>query len=681
MSQQQVMVVLGANIANFQSAMNQVQSSMQHTASQVQSAMNGASSSASQGASGIQSALKGIAGTIATAFAVDKIIDFGKTMLDTTADLQSQQSQYDQVMGGMKDSTDKYLDQMSKKWNKHPNELKGAYMQYVAILKSKGMSEADAHATAKKYLDMTVDANAFANEDMKDTTARFMGGIKGEYDSLDTAMVNLNATMLDDKAKKQYGKGFDELTVAQQETLKTQEMLRQHTSAGVFGQGAREADSYANNLAMVKNTWNELLAKFGSPVLSWANDQLKGLTGFLKGIDVNAISSGFKTFGDYIANAFSPALSGVKDIFQNLWDSLQQSGALDTVSAGFSKLKDVFNWLTGNGQLVGAIITGIAIALGIYAVAMGIASVATGIFNAVLAVNPITWIIVAIGALIGIIILLWKNWDSVSKWLAQSWAWIKGVASNTWNGIKDGISSAWSAIINACSSAWNGIKSFLVGLWNGIKSTASGVFNGIKDFLTGVWNGIKSTATSVWNSVKSAISSAWEGIKSAVSNKIEGIKSTITGLWTKAKEIAGNIKSAFTNLFSGIKVPHFSMSGSLNPKDWIKGGLPKLNVSWHANGGIVKGSNGGTIVGVGENGGDEAILPLSNKSKMKPFAEAVGKMMPESKNTNNGGFNGEITVHVPLIIDGREIAKATAKFNQEELDKLTKKQNRLNGQN
>ncbi|WP_026565878.1 hypothetical protein, partial [Bacillus sp. UNC41MFS5] len=320
MSQQQVMVVLGANIANFQSAMGQVQHSMQQTASAVQRSMNGASSSASSGAGGIKSALGGIAGVVAGAFAVDKILGFGKTLLDTTADLQAQQGQYDQVMGGMKDSTDKYLSEMGNKWGKHPNELKKSYMQYVAILKSKGMAEGDAHATAKKYLSATVDANAFANEDMESTTARFMGGIKGEYDSLDTAMVNLSATMLNDKAQKEYGKKFDELTVAQQETLKTQEMLRQHTSAGVVGQGTREAGSYANTLANLKNTWAELLSKFGSPVLEAVNGKLKGLTDVVKNIDVKAVMGGFSAFGGYMRDVFAPTFEDVKNGLQLLWD-------------------------------------------------------------------------------------------------------------------------------------------------------------------------------------------------------------------------------------------------------------------------------------------------------------------------------------------------------------------------
>ena len=245
---------------------------------------------------------KKLGSVLVTVFAVDKILDWGKTLLQTTADIEALESQYEQVLKGMKKDSDKYLNAMADKYNKHPRELKSAMTQYVAILKGKGVAEKDAYELAKTMLERTVDANAFANEDMGDTIGRFVAMAKGEYDSLDSAMINLSATMLDTKAQETYGKKFAELTVTQQEQLKVQEAIRQHTSAGVFGQGVLEADSYNNNLAMIKNTWDEILLAFGSPLLESVNSKLGILAQVLKdfkaeGIRValsNAIPKEFK---------------------------------------------------------------------------------------------------------------------------------------------------------------------------------------------------------------------------------------------------------------------------------------------------------------------------------------------------------------------------------------------------
>lgn len=52
---------------------------------------------------------------------------------------------------------------------------------------------------------------------------------------------------------------------------------------------------------------------------------------------------------------------------------------------------------------------------------------------------------------------------------------------------------------------------------------------------------------------------------------------------------------------------------------------------------------GPSVVGIGE-AGDEAVLPLSNKGRMKPFAKAVANFMPDntgssSDSTNNNYFS------------------------------------------
>ena len=89
-------------------------------------------------------------------------------------------------------------------------------------------------------------------------------------------------------------------------------------------------------------------------------------------------------------------------------------------------------------------ILGIVGAWKIYGIAVG---VVTGIKTAYLAVvnavklaqialniamnsSPIGWIITGIGALIGVGVLLYKNWDKVSKWWASMWDNMKNAFSN-----------------------------------------------------------------------------------------------------------------------------------------------------------------------------------------------------------------------------------------------------------
>jgi hypothetical protein len=613
LSEKEIIVSFGADISDFKKAMNGVEKELKGVSSEVGNAMDDVQKEVKSSAGGIKSSLKGIGAAIAAAFAVDAIIDFGKTMLETTADIEALESQYSQVMGGMKDDTDKYLDEMSAKWNKHPNELKSAYMQYVAILKSKGVAEKEAHEIAKTTLDRTVDANAFANESMEETTGRFMAGIKGEYDSLDTAMVNLSATMLNDKAVEKYGKKFDELSVAQQEQMKVQEMVRQHTSAGVVGQGEREANSYQNSLAMLKNTWNELLAGFGSPILAWVGEKLASLTDLLNNVDIEGVKSSFATFGEYMGSVFGPIIDGIRSNFSEFMTFLQESGGLEAFKEAWAGIQEAFQWFLETlpqvteslgsfidkfDFLIAGILGGVAayrtmIAIqAAYIAIMGLGITVTGVMTTVttalgavmaFVTSPIFLVAAAIAALIAIGILLYKNWDTISAWFKQMWESIKQKMAST-----------------------------LVSM------------------------------ASKWQDFKAKISAVWNAVRTLVSDRIDSIIEKVRSMIDSVTGIAGKIKSAVGGMFEGIKTPHFKFSGSLNPLKWPTQGMPKINVDWYATGGI---ATGPSVVGIGE-AGDEAIVPLSNKSRMRPFAEAVAKMMPQA------GGNGGDTVNFAGLFDG-----------------------------
>lgn len=713
MSEQQVMVVLGADIGEFHRAMNQVQDSMKDTANRIDNAMNGAEGSVNQGVGGIKNALKGLASIVATAFAVDKIVDFGKQVIETTADIEAEESQYKQVMGDMKKNTDKYLGKMAKAWNKHPRELKKAYTQYVAILKSKGVAEKDAHELAQDYLERTVDANAFANESMADTTGRFMAGIKGEYDSLDSAMVNLSATMMNDIAIKEYGKKFDELSVKQQETLKAQEALRQHTSAGVFGQGSREADSYANNLAMVKNTWDELMSSYGSPMLEFANSKLKDISKVLQTIKTEGFTNALKKL---VPPEFGNAIDNAKNFILNLKDAIanQDWGSLGaTIGEGLgTAVKEVTGLAKGLADKIteefnnidwGGIAKNIGTGIQAFAIAFaGMISV-----DLVTAMKDGDWsgagtvlsdVIIksiqtvaeragefasAIGSAV-LTIMGGVNWAELGKQsfqfavsfilgfvdaLLDPIAWFNAIASN-WEIILMLIigiifmPAKWIGKIGAALAKIPFVGRMIKWLWESFTALLKPVSEYIDKLLLAIKDGFTAGFKTVFN--RPSIMKDWMGkmgeilasVKDAIANALawillraewftydmakklaqpfkfmwdEGgkfltkITDKIGAMWTKVSEVAGKIKSAVGGMFRGIKTPHFRVSGSMNPLKWKEQGMPKIHVDWYKTGGIFTGAS---VIGVGESG-SEAVVPLSNKSRMKPFAKATAEMMPK----------------------------------------------------
>ena len=110
----------------------------------------------------------------------------------------------------------------------------------------------------------------------------------------------------------------------------------------------------------------------------------------------------------------------------------------------------------------------------------------------------------------------------------------------------------------------------------------------------------------VWNSIKNAITSP------------------ITNAWNTVKSIIQKIKGIFPlklgKIFSGIKLPHFKISGGKIP--WGIGGkgtAPKINVEWYKKGGIF---DSPSLIGIGE-AGAEAVVPLDTLwKKLDNIAEA-----------------------------------------------------------
>lgn len=87
------------------------------------------------------------------------------------------------------------------------------------------------------------------------------------------------------------------------------------------------------------------------------------------------------------------------------------------------------------------------------------------------------------------------------------------------------------------------------------------------------WDNIKQAGIDLWNS----ITTTWDGIKETISNAIESAKQTVSDCIDAIKNLFN-----FQITWPHIPLPHFSVSGSANPIDWLKGGLPSISVDWYA---------------------------------------------------------------------------------------------------
>ena len=159
----------------------------------------------------------------------------------------------------------------------------------------------------------------------------------------------------------------------------------------------------------------------------------------------------FKTIGNGI-NKFGE----LKDAIGPLTSSLIEN----TIEMG----KNVAAWIAQNAQLGFATVA--TWAQQAATVAQNVATqIGTGIqsaFNAVMAMNPIALIIIAVVALVAAFVLLWNKCEGFRNFFI-----------GLWDKLKD--NGAW--IGEKFAAIWEGVGKVIAGVWNGIKSGLRSVIN------------------------------------------------------------------------------------------------------------------------------------------------------------------------------------------------------------
>lgn len=245
-------------------------------------------------------------------------------------------------------------------------------------------------------------------------------------------------------------------------------------------------------------------------------------------------------------------------------------------------------------------------------------------------------------------------WSSFTAWLSGLWSSVVSTGQSLWSNFTSALSNIFSSLISGAQSLWSSFTSTLSNLWSGLVSTGSNLFNKLSSTISGIFNGILSTASNIWNSIKSTISNAIDGAKNAVSNGVNAIKNLFN----------------FQIRWPHIPLPHFRVSGSANPLDWLKGGLPSIGIDWYAKGGIMTkptlfGMNGNRAM-VGGEAGAEAILPL-NKSTLGAIGQSIANTMNTSNNINVN-FSG---VTIREEADLNRLANVVGNRIAEELQRKT----------
>lgn len=488
--------------------------------------------------------------------------------------------------------------------------------------------------STQTYADKTV----YDLEDIRSTTAQLASnGVKG-YDKLAEAAGNLNAIAGGNKETFKsvamvltQTAGAGKLTADNWRQLsqaipgasgKIQEQLKKNgVYTGNFADAMREGKitSEAFNKALLDLGFNDVAVKAAQSTVTiegaWGNLQASvvkaGMVIFdsIKGPTTQAMSAIADAISDLTNSMQAPlsaAISGVIDWFGKLFAAMQNVGVFESFKAIWQSLCDIFKevfsivggWgalfppetlavaikficdvLNGVLQVVKALapaIMPVIAAWAAYKTAVAIATAVQTVFNAVMAMNPLGLIVIAIGAVVAALAYFFTQteqgrqmWQSLCDGFNDFTQTILPPLQDAWNAFAGTLNDFMQTILPFLQNAWNGfldlckalqpvtdaLKDSLGALAKVLGDTLGHVFStigdivkgviqvfkGLCEFLSGVftgdwgkcWQGIQDIFSGTWNAISSFFTNIWNGIKNGTKAGIDVVFHFVTGLKDK----------------------------------------------------------------------------------------------------------------------------------------------------
>lgn len=590
--------------AQAETALGRISDAAEETADSLEDvgdSAEGAGGTTEKSGNRMSSAFKKIGSAVVAAFAVDKIVDFGKSVVDASATVAAEQSAFEQIMGNYSDNAQAKINEIADATGMVSTRLTPYMTSMTAKFKGLGYDIDDATTLAQDGLTLASDAAAFWDKSLEDSMGALNSFINGSYEGGEAIGLFANDTQLASYAVKQgivsEAKEWANLDEAKKQATRLQYAQDMMAASGATGQAAKEADQYANVQANLTEKWRQFKSQIGEPLLQ--NVVIPAMGKLSAGVD--KASAAYQKCSKWIS--------------EHKTELEIAKGVLIGLTVAVSSFLLIMNW----GKIMA---TAKAALLGIKTAMLAV--------NAAMKANPIGLVISLIAGLVAGFLYLWNTseefrnfwiglWETIKTTASGVWEAIKSAADNVitalqtgweafttffstlWTNISNAVSTAWEFIKNVVSvglqtigliisaavqiialpfqfiwenckgiiqKAWDKIKNIVTVAVNVVKTVITVVFNAIKAYITIVvniwqtiistaWNVIKTVVTTVVNAIKNVVTTVWNAISSVTSSVFNAIKSVASSVWNSIKSVitsvVNGIKSTVSNIWNSIK--------------------------------------------------------------------------------------------------------------------------------
>lgn len=280
-------------------------------------------------------------------------------------------------------------------------------------------------------------------------------------------------------------------------------------------------DNLGGQMTILKSQLQELAISFGDMIVPIARDAVKVIQDIvdkLNGMDEEQRKT-ILTVAAVVA-AVGPLLLVGGKVLGGL------TSIMMTVPKVVGTIKLISGAITGGGGLIGTI------------------------GSLITAAGPILIGGAIIAGVIAGVVLIIKHWDQIKEAATAVKEWV----SDKWNALKTNVSNAATTIKTNVSEKWNAMTTTVKDKLSQMQSSAREKFDSIA-----------SIASEKFSAIKNGISEKMSAAAEVVRNMIERIKGFFNFHWE----------------LPHLALPHFSVSGSINPMDWFTQGVPHISVDWY----------------------------------------------------------------------------------------------------
>lgn len=464
-----------------------------------QQRLNDAINKGTSSADGLLKKITGVAGAYMSLNAVKGLVTDSMSLADTQIGVQTQLKTVTNNMG-----TGDYYDEI---------------IQKASDIQSRGMYGDEAMiAGAAELSTYFTDGEAILS--MMDTLTSYAAGMSG-------------GGAVDEKAMTDYATGLGKIMVGSFDAM-AQKGFEFSDAQKAIIEGTATQQQIAEELGdeyVNLSTDMQAAAVIGSVIdEGWA-----GLYDAMSQTPEGQIIAFKNTMGDLkemIGAGLYPAILNFMALFQENLPQVQEFAGLFVQAVGviINILTQAVNlalqaasFIQSNWSIIGPVVGVVAAAFIAYKVATVVAAAAQWLLNAAMTASPVTWILIAVVALIAAI-------AAVASWIAKT----TGIAQTGFGVITGGINVAVQAVWNAMLVVAN----VAIGIWNALGACCSNIgtaFHNVIANVQGWFYGLLATALTVV-----------EGICAAL-NKLPFVDFDYSGISAKADEYAAKSADAYNS--------------------------------------------------------------------------------------------------------------------------------------